>query len=312
MAQEFSVDFAALFFAEHLLRDACNQQLQQRFARHLANPPARSASAARYVVLFVPGWDYAANGHVTGADFAQPRLLATQFGLDNQLAPLPPTGSVEENANVIAREVARHAASGKHILIAGASSAGPAIHLALGELIPESERRSVKAWLNLGGILQGSPLIDFAQRWPQVWLFDMVAWSKGWHRDAILSMDTASSRERFARLRIDADILVINYLGIPLSGQLSQFAADKYPILREAGPNDGLTLLTDAIAPNSLTLVALGRDHFFAEDPDIDRKTVAMMALILEMLDQGHGRHCPDLRKEASAASNHAAVERSR
>lgn len=43
--------------------------------------------------------------------------------------------------------------------------------------------------------------------------------------------------------------------------------------------------LTDAIAPNSLTVVALGSDHFFAEDPRINEKTVALMNVMLTYLE---------------------------
>ena len=39
-------------------------------------------------------------------------------------------------------------------------------------------------------------------------------------------------------------------------------------------PNDGLTLLRDVIAPDSLTIMALGSDHFFSEDPKINDKTI--------------------------------------
>ncbi len=95
------------------------------------------------------------------------------------------------------------------------------------------------------------------------------------------------SRSRFSRLKIESDLLIINYLGIPLSGQLSKFSIEKYPLLKPEGPNDGLTLLTDAIAPNSMTIVALGSDHYFAEDPEIDKKTIALMALIITYLDKG-------------------------
>jgi hypothetical protein len=292
ISADYSVDFAALFFADRLLSSDCNRQLNRRFNDYLATSPARRAAAASYQVLFVPGWDYTQNGHVTGADFKAPRRLATEFGLENHLVPLAPTGSVEDNATVLANEVTRRAASGKKILIAGASSAGPSIHVALAERLTNEDRRAVKAWLNLGGILQGSPLIDLMQRWPQVWLFDLVAWSKDWNRDAISSMAAASSRARFQRLRIEGPLLTINYLGVPLSGQLSKFASDKYPLMRSAGPNDGLTLLADAIAPNSLTVVALGRDHFFAEDPRINEKTVAMMALIVDTLESGGAVTC--------------------
>lgn len=293
ISQEFSVDFASLFFADRLLNNECNKTLNQLFVHHLSSTTAVKADVSSYVVLFVPGWDYAENGHLTGSDFAKPRELATDFGLENYLVALPPTGSVEESATVLAAEIAEHARSGKKILLVGASSAGPVAHLVLGERLDEKQRDSIKAWLNLGGILQGSPLIDYLQeKKPQRWLFNIVVWFKGWDKEAVLSMGMNPSRERFSRLRVDPDILVINYLGIPLSGQLSQYSKDKYPALRSEGPNDGLTLLTDAIVPNSLTIVALGSDHFFAEDPKIDEKTVALMRLIVAYLEDDVTRRC--------------------
>lgn len=284
ISQEFSVDLAALFFAHRLLADECNATLNQAFATHLNTDVTIAAGiVSSYVVLFVPGWDYAANGHATGADFARPRELASEFGLENHLVELPPTGSVEQNANVLASMIAKHNASGKKLILAAASSAGPAVHLALGELLGDSERRSVKAWLNLGGILQGSPLVDFVEARP--WLFNPIVWFMGWDKDAIRSMATKQSRERFSRLPTSAGILVVNYLGVPLSGQLSRHSRDKYPLLRSDGPNDGLTLLADVIAPDGLTIVAMGSDHFFAEDPRINEKTVALMKLMLTQLE---------------------------
>jgi hypothetical protein len=104
---------------------------------------------------------------------------------------------------------------------------------------------------------------------------------KGFEKEAILSMGTARSRRRFSSLHLDSDIVVINYMGIPLSGQLSQYSGTGYRMLRSDGPNDGLALLTDEIAPGSLTVVALGSDHFLAEDQEIDKKTIALMKLIV-------------------------------
>lgn len=293
ISQTFSVDFAALFFADLLLNNKCNKQLNQHFAlalKKVTTVDARTASS--YLVLFVPGWDYAENGHLTGANFMKPRELASEFGFENYLVALPPTGSVKKNAEILAAEITRHYRSGKKILLAGASSAGPVIHLALAEMIDKNTLSSVKAWLNLGGILQGSPLIDYLEARPQRWLFNSIIWFKGWNKEAILSMGTNASRKRFSRLRIDSDILIINYLGIPLSGQLSQYARDKYPLLRAEGPNDGLTLLTDAIAPNSFTVVAFGSDHFFAEDPKINEKTVALMKLITTYAEEDITMRC--------------------
>ncbi|MGR5147325.1 hypothetical protein ACQKP8_12365 [Photobacterium alginatilyticum] len=287
ISQEYSVDFASLFLADLLLKNECNNKLNKAFMLHLDNLTIAGVNFSSYMLLFVPGWDYAESGHLTGADFKAPRVMATKLGVENYLVELPPTGSVEQNAEYVAKDIIHHSRAEKGIILAGASSAGPAIHLALAELLSEKERGAVKAWLNIGGILQGSPLIDYYQQWPHSWFFNLAVWDQGWDKDAILSMGTSLSRTRFSRLRIESDLLIINYLGVPLSGQLTKFSIEKYPLLKSEGPNDGLTLLTDAIAPNSMTIVALGSDHYFAEDPEIDKKTIALMALIMTYLEKG-------------------------
>jgi hypothetical protein len=91
--------------------------------------------------------------------------------------------------------------SGKNIILVGASSVGPAIHLSLCKMIDRHEFSGVKAWVNLGGILQGSPLIDHYQEWPQRWLFNAVIWYQGWDKEKILSMSVKQSRDRFWRKR---------------------------------------------------------------------------------------------------------------
>lgn len=293
ISKVMSVDFAALFFAEHLSKGRDNKKIQLEFAENLQ--AARNdlgdiyfqsdAQSPPYVVLFVPGWNYIEVGHLTGANLANPRAIATRLGIENYLVGINATGSVEENADTIAHEIIRHAEGGRPIILVGPSSAGPAIHLALGNQLGTQHLQRVKAWLNLGGILQGSPLIDYWQPWPRNWLFQFILWYKEWNREHVLSMSAEHSRRRFALLDLPDDLLVVNYLGIPLSGDLSQNSRDKYPMLRKDGPNDGLTLLADVIAPGSVTIVALGSDHFFAEDPEIDLKTVALAKTMMQRLE---------------------------
>lgn len=293
ISQTFSVDFAALFLADRLLNNECNKDLNQHFERYVKNEVTVDADvASSYLILFVPGWDYVKNGHVSGADFAKPREMATKFGFENYLVPLPSTGSVEEGAIVLVAEIAKHSHSGKKIILVGSSAAGPAIQLVLGERLGKKELSSIKAWLNVGGILQGSPLVDYSEKRPQRWWFNLVVWYKGWDKKAIRSLGTAASRKRFSRLHLHSDIVVFNYMGIPLSGQLSQYADTGYRLLRSHGPNDGLALLTDEIAPDSLTVVALGSDHYLAEDPEIDKKTAALMKLVITYLNKNLKSDC--------------------
>ncbi len=292
LAQATSVDVAALHFARRLRAQSCNASVHADMAKHLAVAADAPVAASAYRVLFVPGWDYAANGHITGADFAAPRRLFAALGVDNVLVPLPPTGGVEENADALARAIRQHATSGKRLLLAGASSAGPAIHLALAERLRPDELAPIAAWLNLGGILHGSPLVDFAADAPQRWLLRPLFGVLGWDAQAIDSMSARTSRARFARLQLPPSLLVINYVGVPLSGQLSRFSRDKYPLLARLGPNDGLTLLPDVLVPGGLSYVAFGSDHFFAEDPQINARTVALLRLVLDYLGNGGWRSC--------------------
>ena len=123
--------------------------------------------------------------------------------------PLNATGSVEENAGLVAEAVRRHSRPGRRLLLAGASSGGPAIHLALSGLLSREESARVAGWMNLGGLLRGSPLIDLAHRWPQRILLALVAWKNNWDLEAILSMSVQRSRERFAELGPLPEIVIV-------------------------------------------------------------------------------------------------------
>jgi hypothetical protein len=97
-------------------------------------------------------------------------------------------------------------------------------------------------------------------------------------------MTTKRSRARFNLFNVPEHILVVNYIGIPLSGDITKRARDGYLVLRSEGPNDGLTLITDEIAPGSITIAELGLDHYFLY-PEIDLKTVAMTQTIINYLE---------------------------
>jgi hypothetical protein len=70
-----------------------------------------------------------------------------------------------------------------------------------------------------------------------------------------------------------------------LSGDISRLGWDKYLLMRSDGPNDGLFLLPDLLFPEGRTIVSPKGDHFFAEDPLIGEKTVALVQAILDGID---------------------------
>ncbi len=283
-SRAFSVDFGALLFARQVLAQEQNRELQAAFlrnVRHVSDGTARFPSRA-YLVVFVPGYDYVTNGAATGADLAAPRRLVADAGFDTVFVALDPLGTVEENAAMVAAVVRAHPR--RRMILVGPSSAGPAIHLAVGGLLSPAEARPVAAWVNLGGILRGSPILDWLQEGPQSLLFRFAIWAKGWRAESFRSMTRKVGLARIETLRVPEHTRTINYIGLSLSGDISDFARDKYSLMRSDGPNDGLALLPDMIAPDSVTIIAPDSDHFFAEDPAIDSKSLALLLTVLQLL----------------------------
>jgi hypothetical protein len=217
---------------------------------------------------------------VTGADFAQQRALLDRMGISNHLVAIDPNGSVEENAAVLHAEVRLRSPQAENLVIVSASSAGPAVALALGTAADAGDYERVRGWLNLGGILGGMPLIDEYSRGVRRLGLLAFAALNGWRMEAIESMSAVRSRERLRHLRLPEHVAVINYIGIPMTGDVSSRVGFFYSSLRSLGPNDGLTLITDPILPGTRTIVALGQDHFFADDPEIESKTIALTSVL--------------------------------
>jgi hypothetical protein len=235
------------------------------------------------LLLFIPGWPYKTFPK-TGADFAKPRAFFSSIDFPAELIETDENGSIEDNAAFIAEEVVRYSSLGREIILVGASKSCPEGVLALGELLKPEQTQRVKAVINIGGILQGTKLADFALSFPLSWFIKPFFYLKRWDTKGLQSMTTERRRERFLRLNIPSHILVVNYIGAPLSGQVTREARNNYLTLREFGPNDGLTLLTDASVPGGLTIVEPGLDHYFLH-PDMDLKAAALALTVIDRIE---------------------------
>ena len=193
-------------------------------------------------------------------------------------------GTIESNARYIAERIRSLSRGGTKLILVSTSKAGAEVVTALGSLLSAGEAKPVKAWLSIGGLLGGTRIADDAQSWPRSWLAAVYFWWHGFTTDSIASMTTARSRARLERVKLPSHILVLHYVAVPLSGQVSGAAMDRYLRLREQGPNDGLTLLSDELLPRGIVIVEPGEDHFYL-DPLRDHKTLAFARLIVEALE---------------------------
>jgi hypothetical protein len=299
LSREYSVDTLALYFALRLLEQPRNQQMQALFAQQLAlleqaRPPSHLVSnelEQRYRVVFVPGWLYRSKPW-TGADFAAPRAILDRQGIENHFIELLDNGTIEDNASLVARALMPLLEDGKPIIIISGSKGSPEVALALGQLLAPEQIKPVRAWINICGALEGSPLADIWTSWPSNWLSWPMFQLRGYgNLEGLKSMRTLRSQARSRSLRIPEDILVVNYVGVPVSGTIIEKEFEKrftYSQLREYGPNDGLVLIPDEVAPDSITVTEVGRGHFLSE-PDFDVRTAALLSAVMLSLEPAGG-----------------------
>jgi hypothetical protein len=289
-----SPDFATLYLLERLQRRPEFARMQDLYRREvdciLADRACESAGEAdrlrglqnRYRILVVGGFHYKSDT-ATGADLAQPRRALRQSGYDTDLIDIDEDGIVEENAALIAAAVLRQAGQ-KELILVSTSKGGPETAYALGEILRQRDLRRVRAWISIGGTLRGTLLADDAMRWPKRWVARLALFALGVDFKGVPSMTVAARRGRFDTLSFPRHLLMIQYLGAPLSGQVSDDVRGRYDDLRPFGPNDGLTLLADELVEGGVPIVEPGLDHFFRA-PDMDVRAVALANVVMRELD---------------------------
>ena len=295
ISEETSPDFATTFFINQSLSDRYNQRFQAGFSNELRRIEslihqrkwARIVRTGlhRYKLLFIPGFHYLSD-NTSGADFSNQRQLMHQLGLDVQLAATEEDGTVEENAKIIARIVRAESRFHTKLILVSTSKGGPETALALGKILEPGETTSVKAWLSVGGLIRGTLLADRIMIWPKSWIARIIFSHEKVDFRSLPGLTTAASRARMNGIRLPRHILVVQYVGAPLSGDISDDVRGRYTYLRKYGPNDGLTLLADELVPHGITILEPGVDHFY-RDPEINLKSLAIANLVAEELTVG-------------------------
>jgi hypothetical protein len=252
-----------------------------------------------YLIVFVPGYAYKRDP-TTGADFALQRRVMGQAGFATLLVESDEIGTIERNASILANELTRLEKSHAKIILVSTSKAGPEVALAIGKIMTAKQLTHVKAWISVGGLLRGSPIADQALKWPKSWFAAIGFFFKGLSIDVIGDLSTQKRREVFAHLHFPEHILLSQYVGVPLSGDIGEHVEGRYKDLREHGPNDGLTLVADELIEGSIVITDVGLDHFYL-DREIDLKTLAVARVILDELE----------RREKGKKSDHSQGGRS-
>jgi hypothetical protein len=230
-------------------------------------------------LVIVPGAFYREHPR-SGADGRIVRAQAERLGWPIELIPIASTGSVPENARTICDWLGKQ--RGSRVVLVSLSKGGSDVKLALQQAGAGDAFRHVAAWINLCGILSGTPMAD---------------WMRSRHAGAVLnrfyyrmlgvSLEFLCDLRRQPgglldfKLEIPAHLQMISVVGFPLRRHLTSAMAWRcHRRLEVLGPNDGVIILADACELPGLIYPVWGADHYLRSGEDMNR----LMEAILEFV----------------------------
>jgi hypothetical protein len=173
----------------------------------------------------------------------------------------PSTGSVSENARVIREALAKEADGS--VILASLSKGGADVRVAL-EQDPALTRK-VRAWINVCGLVHGTPLVDEMLDGPWWRRLAIRAFLARWRADfrLIRELRHGPGAPLSARATAPAGVYVVNVVACPLSTHTAGATTKRHRKLGAVGPNDGSTLLHDTVVDGGVIYPVWGADHYF-------------------------------------------------
>jgi hypothetical protein len=260
VARREGVDFATCLLYQWLRRSPAHGP----FIRRLEALPATVSPGCRLdaTVAVVPGAFYKEFPR-SGADGRQVRAEAARLGCRTELIPLPGFRPLRQSARAICDWLSGRP-EGERLILVSLSKAGGEVKLALTEPGAEWAFRNVVAWVNLCGLVRGTPLANWVLggRLRSLW-FRLLLWLYGYDFAGVRDLARGPGTPLDVELRLPPHLRLISVVGFPLESHLSnRLVRRNYRRLRPLGPNDGGVLLADVCALPGLVYPLWGADHY--------------------------------------------------
>lgn len=271
IARDHGVDFATALLFQRLLQSP-------EHGRDIARINAISPDSGRALgpdtrVVIVPGAFYRKFPQ-SGADGRLIREVAAKLGAESDIIPLEEFGPMKANADTIVEWLARQTC-GKIILVSLSKGASE-IKLALNARGAAQSFQKVTAWVNLSGLLRGTPMVSwvYARRFRQ-WRYRLILGMQGFKFDHVRELAPGPEGLLDFELRLPAHLRAIHVTGFPLAHHMTNSLGRRcHRRLRALGPNDGALLLADVCQAPGLVYPIWGADHYL-RPPGGDAGTIA-------------------------------------
>ncbi len=199
----------------------------------------------------------------SGADGRVLRETAARLGFKTELVPLKSFGSLMDNARILCDWLADQ--SEEPLVLASLSKAGAEVKIAIAQPNAADIFRNVRWWLNLSGVIDGTPLADWllARRLRTLGC-RLLCWLRGYDFGAIRELAGGPGSPLRAELRMPAGLRAIHVVGFPLAHHVTPGPIRRgFNRLKHLGPTDGAgILLARAGGWPGLLYPVWGADHY--------------------------------------------------
>jgi hypothetical protein len=212
---------------------------------------------------------------------ADGRLLtqeAARLGCPTEVIPTASTGGLDENARTICRWLA--ARPDERIILASVSKGGSDVKMATARPEAGDAFRRVVAWINVSGILSGTPLVNWLMEHKlHLAFFRALCWWRGYRFDVVRDLRHGRGSLLDIELRLPPHMKLVNLVGFPLEGDtINRLSRKCHQRLAPLGPNDGAILLSEVGRLPGVTYPVWRADHYLR--PGWELRNLARAVLV--------------------------------
>jgi hypothetical protein len=228
---------------------------------------ASAAGPANLKLVIVPGAFYQQTPR-SGADGHVVRAQAVRLGWPVESIPIGSTGSLASNARLICDWLS--AQDDTRIVLVSISKGGSDLKMALREPDAEHAFRNVHGWINLCGILDGTPLVDWLRSWHFEAMVNRLYFrALGAKVDFVRELRRGPGEALDVDLQLPAQLRLISIVGFPQRAHMSNGMTRRcFDRMSVHGPNDGVIVLDDVCAQPGLLYPVWGADHLLRTGTD--------------------------------------------
>ena len=214
LTESKGIDFATALLFDQIVSSSTHgpfiRQMEQLKQQNSKDTPKLNATVA-----VVPGAFYREHPE-TGADGQVMRDEAARHGCQAELIPTKSIGTPAENGRIICDWLANQCDS--KIILASLSKGGADVKMALKEPDAPKAFQNVVAWLNVGGVLDGSPMAEWLlSRKLLTQLYRTIFWLRGQDFHFVRELDRRPGCSLDFKLQVPELMRIIHVVGFPTS-----------------------------------------------------------------------------------------------